>query len=180
MTRRGDVVLIKFPFTDVRQAKVRPAVIVQNDRDNQKIRKTVVAMITGNLRRLGDPSHFLIDPTLSEGAGSGLSGPSAASCNNLHTVEQSAIIRTLGHLSDVLKRQRNDCLKAALELPRRPSERPDGLSTAPGGYRFSSRRCSRFSRRSSRSRTWSSLSGDAAGFRAGSCGCRRSASCLAL
>jgi mRNA interferase MazF len=117
MTRRGDVVVIRFPFTDAGRAKVRPAIIVQNDRDNQKIRKTIVAMITGNLRRLGDPSHFLIDPTLPEGAGCGLFGPSMASCNNLQTVEQSGIIRTLGHLSDVLKRQLDACLKAALELP---------------------------------------------------------------
>jgi mRNA interferase MazF len=117
MTRRGDVVLIKFPFTDVGRAKVRPAIVVQNDRDNQKIRKTIVAMITGNLGRLADPSHFLIDPTLPEGIGSGLSGPSMASCNNLQTVEQAGIIRTLGHLSDPLRRKLDDCLKAALELP---------------------------------------------------------------
>lgn len=117
MTRRGDVIVVKFPFTDVGRTKARPAVVVQNDRDNHKVRKTVVAMITGNLSRQGDPSHFLIDPGTPEGAGAGLSGPSMASCNNLHTVEQSHIIRTLGHLSDVLKQYLNDCLKAALGLP---------------------------------------------------------------
>ncbi|HJT77661.1 MAG TPA: type II toxin-antitoxin system PemK/MazF family toxin [Gemmataceae bacterium] len=117
MTRRGDVVPVRFPFTDVGKAKVRPAIVVQNDRDNQKIHNTVVAMVTGNLRRLGDPSHFLIDPAHPEGAGSGLSGPSMASCNNLQTVAQSAILRSLARLSDVLMRQLDACLKAALELP---------------------------------------------------------------
>lgn len=34
MTRRGDVVMVDFPFTDTGQAKTRPAVVVQNDRDN--------------------------------------------------------------------------------------------------------------------------------------------------
>jgi mRNA interferase MazF len=62
MTRRGDVVMVDFPLTDTGQSKVRSAVVIQNDRDNQKIRKTVVAMITGNLRRKGDPSHLFIDP----------------------------------------------------------------------------------------------------------------------
>jgi mRNA-degrading endonuclease toxin of MazEF toxin-antitoxin module len=62
MTRRGDVVMVDFPFMDTGQAKTRPAVVVQNDRDNQKIRKTVVAMVTGNLRRQGDPSHLYVDP----------------------------------------------------------------------------------------------------------------------
>lgn len=116
MTRRGDVVRVDFPFTDIPQQKKRPAVVIQNDRDNQKIRKTVVAMITGNLKRLGDPSHLLIDPSTPEGASSGLHGPSLVSCNNLYTLEQDCIQTTLGHLSDALKQKLNDCLKAALDL----------------------------------------------------------------
>ncbi len=117
MTRRGDVVQVDFPFTDIPQWKKRPAVVVQNDRDNQKIRKTVVAMITGNLSRLSDPSHLLVDPSTVEGASSGLHGRSLVSCNNLYTLEQDCIRKRLGHLSNVLKQKLNDCLKAALELP---------------------------------------------------------------
>lgn len=108
--------MVDFPFTDTGTAKVRPALVVQNDRDNQKIRKTVIAMITGNLRRQSDPSHLLIDPNDPDGASSGLSFPSLVSCNNLFTVEQDSIQRVIGHLSDALKQQLADCLKAALEL----------------------------------------------------------------
>ncbi len=114
--KRGDVVRLDFPFTDIPQGKKRPALVVQDDRDNPKIRKTIVAMITGNLRRQGDPSHFLIDPFTPEGAASGLTGPSLVSCNNLYTVDQSCVLQILGHLADVLKQQLNDCLKAALDL----------------------------------------------------------------
>jgi mRNA interferase MazF len=117
MTRRGDVVMLDFPFTDTRTSKVRPALVVQNDRDNQKLRKTVIAMITGNTRRRGDPSHLYIDPADPDGASSGLSFPSLISCNNLFTVEQDSILHVIGHLSDALKRQLGNCLKAALELP---------------------------------------------------------------
>jgi mRNA interferase MazF len=116
MNLRGAVVMVDFPFTDTGQSKVRPAVLVQNDRDNQKIRKTIVAMVTGNLRRQGDSSHLFIDPGTPDGASSGLSFPSLVSCNNLFTIDQDRIIRVLGNLSDVLKQQLNDCLKAALEL----------------------------------------------------------------
>src|SRR5947209_7564469 len=112
MSQRGDVVMVDFPFTDTGQSKVRPAVVVQNDRDNQKIRKTVVAMVTGNLRRQGDPSHLLVDPGTTDGASSGLNFPSLVSCNNLYTVDQDRIIRVVGNLSAVLKQQLNDCLKA--------------------------------------------------------------------
>lgn len=117
MIRRGDVVLVSFPFTDVAQSKIRPAVIVQNDRDNQRLRKTVVAMVTGNLRRAGDPSHLLIDPATVPGQSAGLSGPSLVSCNNLFTIEQGNVIRHLGHLSTALKQRLTASLKAALEIP---------------------------------------------------------------
>jgi mRNA interferase MazF len=43
MNQRGDVVIVHFPFTDTGQSRVRPAVLVHNDRDNQRIRKTVIA-----------------------------------------------------------------------------------------------------------------------------------------
>jgi mRNA interferase MazF len=116
MIRRGDVVIADIPFTDVAQSKVRPAIVVQNDRDNQRLRKTVIVTITGSLKRLGDPSHFLIDPATPEGASSGIHGRSLASCFNLFTVEQTAILKVVGHLSDVLKAKLSDCLKAALQI----------------------------------------------------------------
>ena len=117
MSRRGDVVIVDFPFSDSGQSKVRPAVIVQNDADNLKIRKTVIAMITGNLKRKADPSHLFVDPHDPAGASSGLSFPSLVSCYNLFTVEQASILQVIGHLSDALKVRLADCLKTALELP---------------------------------------------------------------
>ncbi len=117
MICRGDVVMVDFPFTDTGTSKVRPAVVVQNDRDNQKIRKTILAMITGTLRRKGDPIHLYVDPADPDGASSGLRFPSLVSCNNLFTVEQDNIQQVIGHLSDTLKQQLADCLKAALDLP---------------------------------------------------------------
>jgi mRNA interferase MazF len=117
MSQRGDVVMVDFPFTDTGQSKVRPAVVVQNDRDNRRIRKTVIAMVTGNLRRQGDPSHLFVDPGDPDGASSGLSFPSLVSCNNLFTIEQANLLQVIGHLSAPLEQKLNDCLKAALELP---------------------------------------------------------------
>ena len=74
-------------------------------------------MITSNLRRAGDPSHLLVDPTTPDGSGSGLRGPSLVSFNNVYTVQQSAILRTLGRLSAATMRKADDCLKAALGIP---------------------------------------------------------------
>src|SRR5260370_40230554 len=106
MILRCDVIVADFPYTDTAQAKVRPAVVVLNDRDNQRLRKTVVAMITGNLRRRGDPSHLFIDPAVEPS--SGLRYPSLVSCNNLLMAEQADIRQTIGHLSDAGKQRLND------------------------------------------------------------------------
>lgn len=116
MIRRCDVVIVAFPFTDTPQSKVRPALVVHNDRDNQTIRKTVIALITGSLRRRADPSHLFIDPQDPSGASSGLGFPSLVSCYNLFTIEQTNIIQVIGHLSDTLKLQLATCVKSALEL----------------------------------------------------------------
>lgn len=118
MTKRADVVIARFPYATGPGAKVRPAVVVQCDRLNAKIRQTVLAMITGNLRLVGkEPTQFLIDPSTPEGASSGLLHPSAVKCENLMTVPQDDIVNTVGHLSDELVAKLNACLKEALGLP---------------------------------------------------------------
>ena len=118
MSRRGDVVLVRIPYYGRPGSKDRPAVIVQCDYNNRRLMSTLVASITTNLKGVGtEPTQFLIDPTAAEGASSGLSHRSAVKCENLFTVAQSDITSVLGHLSDILKRQLDDRLKAALELP---------------------------------------------------------------
>jgi len=116
MTQRGDVVIVAFPFTDRPASKVRPALVVQNNRDNRRLRKTIVAMISGNLSHAGEPTHLLIDPGTPEGASSGLHGASVVTCVNLYTIEQSSILKTIGCLSEGKMRQLNVCLKASLDL----------------------------------------------------------------
>jgi mRNA interferase MazF len=118
MTNRADVVIARFPYVGGTGYKVRPAVVVQCDRLNGKIANTILAMVTGNLALVAtEPTQFLIDPTTPEGSTAGLTHPSAVKCENLMTVPQSDIIKTVGHLSDILKQKLNECLKNALELP---------------------------------------------------------------
>jgi mRNA-degrading endonuclease toxin of MazEF toxin-antitoxin module len=118
MSRRGEVVLVEVPYYDRPGGKERPAVVVQCDRNNGRLLSTLVAGLTTNLRHVAtEPTQFLVDPATSEGASSGLAQASAVKCENLYTISQARIKRTLGHLSDTLKRKLDECLKAALELP---------------------------------------------------------------
>jgi mRNA-degrading endonuclease toxin of MazEF toxin-antitoxin module len=46
--KRGDVVLLSMPFAQGGGSKIRPAVVVQNDRNNARLGNTIVAAITRN------------------------------------------------------------------------------------------------------------------------------------
>ena len=117
MTRRGDVVIVAFPYVSGGGGKNRPALVIQNDRDNGRLSNTIVAMITGNTQyAAAEPTQLLIDPATPEGRSSGLNFPSAVKCGNLFTIRQQDILATIGHLSPTLIVQVDDCLRAALQL----------------------------------------------------------------
>lgn len=118
MIRRGDVVVVQFPYVDGTRGKKRPALVVQNDRNNQRLQNTIVAMITGNVSlATTEPTQLLIDPRTPDGRSSGVHGPSAVKCENLYTVAQADIIRVIGHLAPALMVKLDACLKASLDLP---------------------------------------------------------------
>lgn len=49
--KRGDVVLVLFPHSDLRTAKTRPALIVQADDLDTGLPQVIVAMITSRMFR---------------------------------------------------------------------------------------------------------------------------------
>jgi mRNA interferase MazF len=113
---RGDVVIVAFPYVQGGQGKVRPALVVQNDRDNRRLTQTVVAMITGNTRHAHEPTQLLVDPSTPDGQSTGLHGPSAVKCSNLLTVAQQDIVRVIGRLSPAMMDKISLCLKSALQI----------------------------------------------------------------
>ncbi len=56
---KSDVVLVPFPFTNQREVRLRPAVVVSNGAYNQSTQDVILGQITGNLTspgRMGDHS----------------------------------------------------------------------------------------------------------------------------
>ncbi len=116
--QRGDVVIIDHPFSDATGSKVRPPLVVQNDRRNALLGETIVVLITRNLSSVqSDPTQLLLDLGTSDGKASGLHADSAVKCGKLFTIHQSLIRKHLGLLSAGLMQRVNDCLKTALDLP---------------------------------------------------------------
>ncbi len=115
---RGDVIIIDHPFSDAGGSKVRPALVVQNDRRNALLAETIVALVTSNLRYVPtDPTQVFIDLNTPDGQASGLNRDSAVKCGKLFTIHEDLIRRKIGVLSAGLMQQVNACLKVALELP---------------------------------------------------------------
>lgn len=114
--QRGDVVLLDCPYASGGGAKVRPALVVQNDRDNQRLTNTIVVQITSVTRRALEPTQLLVEISTPEGQLSGLRQDSVVNCVNLVTLEKTKILRRLGSLPDPLLQQVNACLMLELEL----------------------------------------------------------------
>ncbi|NDC52709.1 MAG: type II toxin-antitoxin system PemK/MazF family toxin [Planctomycetia bacterium] len=96
--RRGDVVLVLFPHSDLRTAKTRPAVSVQADDLHTGMPQVIVAMISGRMFRAGHPSRVVIAVASPAGRQSGLLGDSVVMADNVATIGLAAIDRVIGSI----------------------------------------------------------------------------------
>ena len=116
--RRGDIVLIDFPYSNHTGSKFRPALVVQSDVWNQRLDDTILALITSSpQRRTGASTQYFIDISTVEGRRTNLRFDSIVQCENLVTQDQRLILRRIGSLSDAAMQQIDACLKASLGIP---------------------------------------------------------------
>ena len=100
-TRRGDVILVLFPNSDLRTAKRRPALVIQRDDLNNGLPQIIVAMISSNLARRGHPSRIFVSRDSAEGNAAGLRLDSVIMTDNLATVFEMEMNSILGHLPNM-------------------------------------------------------------------------------
>ena len=97
--KRGDVVLVLFPHSDLRTAKTRPALIVQADDLDTGLPQVIVAMITSRMFRANHPSRMVVKLNTPQGRDSGLLADSVVMTDNLATITGLALERVIGELS---------------------------------------------------------------------------------
>ena len=97
--RRGDVVLVLFPDSNLPMAKRRPALVVQRDNLQTGLSQVIVAMISSNLNRANHPCRVTIARSTPQGQESGLLSDSVIMTDNLATVFEPAIDRVIGAIS---------------------------------------------------------------------------------
>lgn len=96
--KRGDVVLVLFPHSNLRTATPRPALVVQADDLQTGLPQVIVAMITSRMFRANHPSRVTVLRSPSAGQQSGLLTDSVVMTDNLATIAEAAIDRVIGRL----------------------------------------------------------------------------------
>lgn len=92
--KRGDVILVPFPFSDQTAAKKRPAVIISSDAYNNISDDIVIMAITSQTEKTIRIGECL----LADWRDAGLLKPSAVK-PAISTIEQSLVLKKLGRLS---------------------------------------------------------------------------------
>src|SRR5262245_7250142 len=110
---RGDIVLTRFPFTDLMGASVRPALIVSAGQFGQDV---VLAGISSVLRGGTIATDLAVDTSHTESAASGLKVASVFRLHKLAAVESSVLIRRLGQIGPQLQTEVDRRLRLVLGL----------------------------------------------------------------
>jgi mRNA interferase MazF len=110
---RGDVVLTRFPFTDLTGAAFRPAVVVSQGQIGQDI---VLIAISSVVRGALAPTDYTVESTHPEFALTGLRVTSVLRMHKLAAVERSVISRRLGRLGPQLQAEVDRILRVVLGL----------------------------------------------------------------
>jgi mRNA interferase MazF len=113
--RRGSVVIVDVAPTNPASG-VRPALVVQNDRNNARMANTIVAQITSNISRAHEDTQRLIDTSHPDWSPSGLRRLSVVNCSSIASIKQQHIIRSMGTLSAATMTEIDECLKSALGI----------------------------------------------------------------
>lgn len=87
--KKGDLVLVPFPFTDLKGAKKRPALVLLSDQTD-----VTVAFITSRFKWASD-----FDISLKPSIENGLKEESLIRLSKLATIEKDLVIGLLGELS---------------------------------------------------------------------------------
>jgi mRNA interferase MazF len=104
---KHDVILVRYPFSDLSSSKVRPAVVVSTLHASQDILITPLTSKTGSL--------LVGEFVLSEWAAAGLNVATAVK-RGVYTVHESLAIKVIGQLAEVDANQLEKSLRGWLGL----------------------------------------------------------------
>ena len=113
MFKQKEIVLIRYPFSDFSDFKLRPILVVSNDYYNQNFPDILLCGITSNMFQ----DAFSISLTNEDLETGFLPRPSVVKCHILHSIDSSLIIRKVAALNDIKFGEVTDKIKTLISLP---------------------------------------------------------------
>ena len=113
MVTKGDIVLVKFPFSDLSQAKARPAVILWVNPTGNEV--TLCAITSQNIDR-PSPEDILILTSDPEFLLTGLRAPSKIRTTRIATLTKQSVVKRFGKLGPKQTQLLNQKITEMLQL----------------------------------------------------------------
>lgn len=111
--KRGTIVLAKFPFTDLKSAKRRPALIISNNPQQEDF---IVLFISTRIPEIPFPTDFILDSNQTDFKESGLKTNSVFRADKIATLNKSIFTGEIGNLSEKTLLQIDQRLKISLGI----------------------------------------------------------------
>ncbi|MCL4322667.1 MAG: type II toxin-antitoxin system PemK/MazF family toxin [Deltaproteobacteria bacterium] len=109
--KKGDIVLVPFPFSDQTFIKKRPAVIISSDVYNSHSLDIIIMAVTSNLKN----SIMTNECEIKDYSSAGLLKPSIIK-SAISTIDKSLVLKRLGSLSSEDSDSLNKILRELLAL----------------------------------------------------------------
>ena len=111
--KRGSIVLIHFPFTDLSGYKIRPGLVIRNDSEKD----IIVVFITSALPQSVSSTEFIVSEKYSYFKQTGLKRDSIIRCTKIMTLSKSLLLGDLGKLPEqIMDSEIDKRLEIALSL----------------------------------------------------------------
>ena len=116
IVRRGTIVLVRYPFTDLSSIKVRPAVVVMPDQLMCKLDDVLCLFISSSMPAKTLSTDFVLEPNHPSFPKTGLNYRSVFRTHKLALLHKSLVLRVLGEMDKDLMNEIDQRLRVALGL----------------------------------------------------------------
>ena len=113
---RGSIVLVRYPFTDLTAAKVRPALVVTPDSLIPRLDDVLCLFISSSIPHELLPTDFVLESAHVTFRMTGLRSRSVFRAHKLALLHKTLVLRILGELDDYLVDEIDLRLQVALGL----------------------------------------------------------------
>jgi mRNA interferase MazF len=116
LVKRGSVVLIRYPFTDLTGSKVRPGLILTPDNQLPRLEDVLCLFISSIIPDPLLPTDFIFETEHAAFLQTGLKKRSVLRTHKLALLHKSLVLRTLGEITEPVMQNINQRLRIALGL----------------------------------------------------------------